>query len=62
MQYLSAQEAQASDEGLKALINTIQLALFSSSLAQLGQNLEGVYRQAWDAIVAGVEQTGGPAS
>ncbi len=62
MQYLSAQAAKASDEGTKALINTIQLALFSSSLAGLGQNLEGMYRQAWDTIVAGVEQAGGTVS
>ena len=62
MQYLAAQESQASDAGAKALINTIQLALFSNSLAGLGQDLEGVYRQAWDAIVAGVEQAGGTAS
>jgi len=62
MQYLAAQASQASDMGAKALINTLQLALFGSPLAQLGQDLEGVYRQAWDAIVAGVEQAGGTAS
>ena len=62
MQYLAAQETQADDPGTKALINTIQLALFGSPLAQLGQDLEGVYRQAWDIIVAGVEQAGGTGS
>lgn len=46
MQYLATLAAQATDEGLKALINTIQLALFGSDLSQLGHDLHGVYRQA----------------
>jgi hypothetical protein len=50
--------AQTTDEGLKALIQVIQLGLFGSNLSQLGQNLSGVYREAWEAIVVGVE-TGG---
>jgi Tfp pilus assembly protein PilF len=57
-QYLTAQTAQAADDNLKALINTIQLALFSSDLSQLGRDLHGVYHQAWETIVVGVE-TGG---
>ncbi len=57
-QYLTAQTTQATDDHLKALINTIQLALFSSDLSQLGRELQGVYRQAWEGIVIGVE-TGG---
>lgn len=57
-QYLTAQTAQTTDDNLKALINTLQLALFSSDLSQLGRDLQGVYRQAWEAIVVGVE-TGG---
>jgi tetratricopeptide (TPR) repeat protein len=58
VQYLAAMESQTTDEGLKALLQVIQLGLFGSDLPQLGQNLSGVYRQAWEAIVAGVE-TGG---
>jgi tetratricopeptide (TPR) repeat protein len=58
MQYLATLTAQTTDEGLKALINTVQLALFGSDLSQLGQDLHGVYRQAWDAIVEGVKTKG----
>jgi hypothetical protein len=36
----------------------IQLALFGADLSQLGQNLSGVYRQAWERIVLGVEAGG----
>jgi len=57
-QYLSGQLAQATDEGLKALINTIQLALFSQDLSQLGRDLKGVYREAWETIVTSVEAGG----
>jgi len=59
VQYLTTLAARTTDEELKALINTIQLALFGGDLAQLGQDLNGVYRQAWEAIVAGVEKGGG---
>ena len=58
MQYLAALDAQTTDAKLKALINTIQLALFGGDLSQLGQDLSGVYRQAWEAIVAGVKTEG----
>ena len=58
VQYLTAMSAQTTDEGLKALLQVIQLGLFGSDLSQLGQNLSGVYREAWEAIVMGVE-TGG---
>ncbi len=58
MRYLNGQFAQASEEGLKALLQVIQLALFSSDLSQLGRELQGVYRQAWEAIVVGVEADG----
>ncbi len=57
-QHLMQQSAQTTDEGLKALFNTIQIALFGGDLSQHGQNLNGVYRQAWDAIVLGVETEG----
>jgi hypothetical protein len=56
--YLATLDAQASDEHLKALMQTIQMALLGGDLAQLGQALEGVYLQAWRSIVIGVE-TGG---
>jgi hypothetical protein len=59
VQFLTTLAARTTDEELKALINTIQLALFGSDLAQLGQDLKGVYRQTWEDIVAGVETTGG---
>jgi hypothetical protein len=54
-QVLTVQAAQTTDEQLKALLTAIQLALFGGDRAQLGQDLEGVYLQAWQAIVAGVE-------
>src|SRR6266516_4976626 len=58
VQYLAAMDSQTTDEELKALLQVIQLGLFGSDLSQLGQNLSGVYRQAWETIVVGVE-TGG---
>ncbi|MFL5658568.1 MAG: tetratricopeptide repeat protein [Ktedonobacteraceae bacterium] len=58
MQYLAAIANESTDEDLKALINTIQLALFSKDLSQFGRDLKGVYRQAWEAIVATVEDGG----
>jgi hypothetical protein len=33
----------------------LQLALFSNDLSQLGGDLKGKYRQAWEAIVEGVK-------
>src|SRR6266481_736891 len=56
--YLTTLGAQASDEQLKALMQTIHMALLGGDLAQLGQDLEGGYHQAWSSIVIGVE-TGG---
>src|SRR5205823_4097386 len=58
MQYLAAMASETTDEDLKALINTIQLALFSKDLSQFGRELKGVYRQAWEAIVTAVEAGG----
>jgi len=58
VQYLTAMGTQTTDEELKALLQVIQLGLFGSDLSQLSQNLSGVYREAWEAIVVGVE-TGG---
>ncbi len=58
LQYLTEMSKQVTDEGVKALIETIQLALFGGKLEQLGQSLEGVYRAAWETIVQFVE-TGG---
>jgi tetratricopeptide (TPR) repeat protein len=57
-QYLTMQAAQTTDEGLKALIHVIQLALFSKDLSQPGRDLKGVYQQVWEAIVVGVESGG----
>ncbi len=57
-QYLMAQAAQTEDEELKALLNVIQLALFSKDFSQLGRDLHGVYRQAWEGIAATVEAGG----
>ena len=56
-QQLVSLQGQASgdlDEGLKALLQAIQLALVGGDLAQLGEGLDGVYKQVWEAIVAGV--------
>ena len=58
VQYLTAMSAQTTDEGLKGLLQVIQLGLFGSDLSLLGESLSGVYRRAWEAIVVGVE-TGG---
>src|SRR5438874_4815582 len=58
MQYLNVMAGETTDEDLKALINTIQLALFSKDLSQFGRELKGVYRQAWEAIAASVESGG----
>src|SRR5205823_3694453 len=58
MQYLAAMANGTTDADLKALINTIQLALFSKDLSQFGRDLKGVYRQAWEGIVATVEAGG----
>jgi len=57
-QYLTAQATETIDEGMQALIRTIQLALFEKDLSQLGHDLHGIYRQAWETIAIVVE-TGG---
>jgi uncharacterized protein YciI len=54
-QYLATQAAQTSDEGLKALIEVIQLALFGGEIGKLGGNLQSVYGETWRTIVKGVE-------
>ena len=56
--YLTTLSSETTDEVFKALLQTIQDALFGAELASLGQNLPGVYRQAWEAIVLGVEMEG----
>ncbi len=58
VQYLAAMSSQTTEEELKALLQVIQLGLFGSDLSQLGQNLSGVYREAWEAIVVGAEAGG----
>ena len=57
-QYLTEQLTQTTDEQLKALLETIQLALFTHDLSQLGRDLQGVYRQAWETITVTVEAGG----
>jgi alkylhydroperoxidase family enzyme len=56
-EYLHRQAAQSQDEGLKALIKTIQTALFGENLDELGDELEDVYRETWEMIVLGVAQS-----
>ena len=57
-QYLTEQLTQTTDEQLKALLEAIQLALFTPDLSQLGRDLQGVYRQAWETITPHVEAGG----
>src|SRR5215471_3069427 len=54
--YLMAQEIQAGDEQFRKLLDAIQLALLGGDLAQAGKYLTGEHRQAWQKIVAGVQQ------
>ena len=58
MQSLTVQMNQTTDGELKALLGTIQLALFSQNLSHLGRDLTGMYRQAWETITASVEAGG----
>lgn len=51
MQYLTTLATQTIDDRTKKLIEAIQFALVGGDLSQAGQNLDGVYRQAWEAIV-----------
>jgi hypothetical protein len=46
------------DAETRAFYNAIQTALFGGDLRSLGSQLDGVYRQAWAAIVAAVETEG----
>jgi hypothetical protein len=46
VKYLNVISTQTKDEGLKALLQVIQLGLVGGDLSQLGENLSGVYRQA----------------
>ena len=55
IQYLVTIGTQTADEELKAFLQVIQLGLLGSDLSQLGETLSGVYREAWEAIVEGVE-------
>jgi hypothetical protein len=57
-QYLNQQAAQSEDEGLKALIEAIQTALFGGDLSELGEDLTDVYREVWELIVLGVGAEG----
>ena len=55
MQALTALVTQTTDPEFQALITTIQLAFLGSDFSQLGSNLHGVYREAWEHIVRSVE-------
>ena len=57
-QYLLEQQDQTTDEQLKGLYQTLQLALFGGDLSQLGRDVQGIYRQAWETIAATVEADG----
>jgi len=58
MQYLREMDAQATDEQLRTLLRTIQLALLDGDLTQLGQNLDGDFLQVWKRIVTSVKTSG----
>jgi tetratricopeptide (TPR) repeat protein len=58
LHYLETRSKQAKDEGLKSLIHVIRLALIGGDLSQLGQQLSGMYRAAWERIVMVVETEG----
>lgn len=49
LQYLQGLSAQ--DEGFRALIRTVQLALLGSELSNLGKDLSGEYASIWQQIV-----------
>jgi tetratricopeptide (TPR) repeat protein len=53
-QYLTEQAAHTTDEGTKELLKTIQFALFGGDISQSGSQLEGIYRWAWETIMANV--------
>ena len=50
--------AEASDAALSAFFQAIQTALFGGDLVKLGERLEGIYQQAWSAIIIGVQTEG----
>jgi tetratricopeptide (TPR) repeat protein len=53
-QYLENMALQTTEEGTKALIRAIQMALSGCPLEVPGQYLGDIYLQAWEAIVNGV--------
>ncbi|HZO72339.1 MAG TPA: tetratricopeptide repeat protein [Ktedonobacteraceae bacterium] len=55
MQSLAALAAQTTDPEFQTLMTTIQLAFLEPDLSQLGGDLHGVYREAWEQIVRLVE-------
>jgi hypothetical protein len=55
-QFLATVAAGSDDEQLKQLITALQTALFGAPLASLGHDLNGVYRQAWEAILSGINR------
>lgn len=57
-QYLAVQMSKTADSKTRELLQIIMQATYENNLLQLGENLSGVYRQAWEDIIVGVE-TGG---
>jgi hypothetical protein len=59
-QHLITMVHDDTDEALKSLLDTIQLAVFSRDLdlSQFGEELKGIYNDAWDAIALSVEPGG----
>jgi tetratricopeptide (TPR) repeat protein len=58
MQELAPFELQANDGGFGKLIHAIKLALVGGDLTTLGSELDGVYKDVWEAIVWGVQADG----
>lgn len=52
--YMNELATQTTDEQLKALIRAIQVAMLGGDVNQAGDDLTGVYQQAWQMIVSGV--------
>ncbi|HET8846482.1 MAG TPA: hypothetical protein VFN35_33775, partial [Ktedonobacteraceae bacterium] len=53
--YLITLASQTADEPFRLLLVTLQQALIGMELSQLGQNLTGNYKDAWEAILRGIK-------
>jgi tetratricopeptide (TPR) repeat protein len=54
--YLTQLDSRIQDDHIKPLIHTIQVAMFGANIHELGRDLTPTCREAWERIVAGVEQ------